>query len=63
MKRKIRLVNKERFQTFLSIVGMTAMLIVFVVIPKPKGTIERWHDAADAGMSWNEYMEVESCRR
>lgn len=58
MKRKIRLVNKEKFQTFLSMVGMTLMVIVFVAIPKPKGTIERWHDAADAGMSWNEYMEV-----
>jgi len=56
--RKMKLVNRERFQTFLSILGMTVMVIAFIVMPKPKGTIERWHDAADAGMSWNEYMEV-----
>jgi len=54
----MKLVNRERFQTFLSILGMTVMVIAFIVMPKPKGTIERWHDAADAGMSWNEYMEV-----
>ena len=58
MKRKIRLVNKERFQTFLSMVGMTVMVIVFIAMPKPKGTISRWHDAAEAGISWQEYMEV-----
>ena len=61
--KKYKLVNKERFRTFLSMLGMTAMVIIFVAMPKPKGSIERWHDAADAGMSWNGYMEVEGCRR
>jgi hypothetical protein len=59
MKRKIKLVNKERFETFLSVLGLALMVVAFIAIPKPKGTIERWHDARENGTSWNEYVKGE----
>ena len=59
MKQKIRLVNKERFETFLSMVGLAVMLIAFIVIPKPKCPTERWHEACENGTSWQEYMRGE----
>lgn len=59
MKQKIRLVDKQRFQTFLSMVGLAVMVVAFIAIPKPKSPIERWHDACDNGTSWNEYMRGE----
>ena len=55
--KNIKLVNKERFETFLSVVGLTALLIIMAVVPRPKSPIEKWHDAIDEGKSWNEYME------
>ena len=59
MKRKIRLVNKERFETFLSMVGLAVMVVAFIAIPKPKSPIENWHDACENGTSWNEYVKGE----
>lgn len=55
--KKIKLVNKERFETFLSVVGLTVLLIIMALVPRPKSPIEKWHDAIDEGKSWNEYME------
>ena len=59
MKRKIRLVNKERFETFLSMVGLAVMVVAFISIPKPKSPIERWHEACENGTSWQEYVKGE----
>ena len=59
MKRKIRLVNKERFETFLSMVGLAVMVVAFIAIPKPQSPIERWHEACENGTSWQEYMRGE----
>ena len=58
-KQKIRLVNKERFETFLSMVGLAVMVVAFIAIPKPKSPIERWHEACENGTSWQEYMRGE----
>ena len=58
-KQKMKLVNKERFETFLSMVGLAVMVVAFIAIPKQKGTIERWHDACENGTSWNEYVKGE----
>lgn len=55
--RKIKLVNRERFETFLSIIALTTLLLIISVVPRPKTPIEKWHDAIDEGKSWNEYME------
>ena len=55
--RKIKLVNKQRFETFLSIIGLAVIMLVAVKNPT-QGTISQWHDAIDEGMTWNEYMEV-----
>ena len=55
--RKIKLVNKERFQNFLATIGL-AIVIGLAVNNPTQGTISKWHDAIDEGMSWNEYMEV-----
>lgn len=54
--KKIKLVNKERFETFLSIVGLAILMVVAINNPT-KGTIQQWHEAIDEGMSWAEYME------
>ena len=53
---KIRLVNKERFETFLSVLAMGIMVIAIIAIPRPKSPIEKWHDAIEQGMTWTEYM-------
>ena len=55
--RKIKLVNKQRFETFLSVIGLAVVMIIAIKNPT-QGTISQWHDAIDEGMSWNEYMEV-----
>lgn len=54
---KIRLANKQRFETFLSIIGL-AIVIGLAVKNPTQGTISQWHEAIDEGMSWNEYMEA-----
>ena len=57
MKRhRIRLVNKERFQIFLSVLGLAVMVVAFIAIPKTKSPIERWHEACENGTSWQEYV-------
>ena len=56
-KQKLKLVNKEKFESFLSIVGITALLLIIAVIPRPKSPIEKWHDAIDEGMTWSEYVK------
>ena len=53
---KIKLVNKERFEAFLSIVGITTMLLIVAIIPKPKSPVEKWHDAIENGQTWAEYV-------
>lgn len=58
-KQKIRLANKERFATFLSMVGLAVVVVAFIAIPKPKSPIERWHDACESGTSWQEYVKGE----
>ena len=58
-KQKLKLVNKERFETFLSIVGLAALLLIIAVVPRPKTPIEKWHDAIEEGLTWNEYIEKE----
>lgn len=55
--RKIKIVNRERFETFLSIIALTTLLLIIAVVPRTKTPIEKWHDAIDEGKSWNEYME------
>ena len=55
--RKIKIVNKERFETFLSIVGITTLILIVAIVPKPKSPIEKWHDAIEEGMTWTEYMK------
>jgi len=55
--RKIKLVNRERFETFLSIIALTTLLLIIAIVPRPKTPIEKWHDAIDAGMTWNEYVK------
>lgn len=54
---KVRLVNKQRFETFLSAIGLAVIILVAINNPT-KGTIQQWHEAIDEGMSWNEYMEA-----
>ena len=58
-KQKMRLVNRERFETFLSVLGMTIVVVAFIAIPKPKSPIESWHEACENGTSWQEYMRGE----
>lgn len=53
---KIKLVNRERFEAFLSIVGITTLLLIVAIVPRPKSPIEKWHNAIDQGMTWNEYI-------
>ena len=53
---KIKLVNKERFRAFLSIVSLTTMLLIVAIVPRPKSPIEKWHEAIDNGQTWAEYM-------
>jgi hypothetical protein len=53
---KIKLVNKERFEAFLSIVGITTLLLIVAIVPRPKSPIEKWHDAIDEGQTWAEYV-------
>lgn len=54
---KIKLVNKERFETFLSILGIATLLLILAVVPRPKTPIEKWHDAIEEGLTWNEYAK------
>lgn len=53
---KIKLVNRERFEAFLSIVGITTILLIVAIVPKPKSPIEKWHDAIENGQTWAEYV-------
>lgn len=53
---KIKLVNKERFEAFLSIVGITTILLIVAIVPRPKSPIEKWHDAIENGQTWVEYV-------
>ena len=53
---KIKLVNRERFEAFLSIVGITTLLLIVAIVPKPKSPIEQWHDAIENGQTWAEYV-------
>ena len=53
---KIELVNKERFEAFLSIVGITTLLLIVAIVPRPKSPIEKWHDAIENGQTWAEYV-------
>ena len=53
---KIKLVNKERFEAFLSIVGITTILLIVAIVPRPKSPIEKWHDAIENGQTWAEYV-------
>lgn len=53
---KIKLVNRERFEAFLSIVGITTLLLIVAIVPRPQSPIEKWHNAIDQGMTWNEYI-------
>jgi hypothetical protein len=53
---KIKLVNKERFEAFLSIVGITTILLIVAIVPRPKSPIEQWHDAIENGQTWAEYV-------
>ena len=55
-KQKMRIATKERFTTFLTVLGMTIMVVAFIAIPKPKSPIENWHDACENGTSWQEYI-------
>ena len=55
MKRKIRLVNKERFQTFLSVVGLAVLMVIAINNPQ-QGPISRWHEACENGTNWQEYV-------
>lgn len=54
---KIKLVNKERFEAFLSIVGITTLLLIVAIVPRPKSPVEKWHDAIEEGLAWNEYVK------
>ena len=54
---KLKLVNKERFEAFLSIVGITTILLIVAIVPRPKSPIEQWHDALENGTSWAEYVK------
>ena len=56
-KCKIKLVNRDRFEVFLSIVGLVILFSVVVIVPRPKSPIEKWHDAIENGTSWNEYIK------
>ena len=53
---KIKLVNKERFEAFLSIVAMAIMVVAIIAIPRPKSPIEKWHDAIENGQTWAQYV-------
>ena len=53
---KIRLVNRERFEAFISVLGLIVMVVAFIAIPRQKSPIEKWHDAIEQGMTWNEYI-------
>lgn len=54
---KIKLVNKDRFEAFLSITGLAVLLLVVAIVPRPKSPIEKWHDAIENGTSWNEFIK------
>lgn len=53
--KKIKLVNKERFENFIGIVSLVILLVIAIKNPT-KGTIRQWHDAIEEGISWNEYI-------
>ena len=35
---------------------ITTLLLVVAIVPRPKSPIEKWHNAIDQGMTWNEYI-------
>ena len=52
----LKLVNKDRFETFLSLISLSVLIIIAVNNPV-QSPIERWHDAIEDGMSWSEYTK------
>ena len=46
------------FEKFLLRIALIIALIAIIKTPAPKPTTWSWADAHEAGMSWNEYMEV-----
>ena len=53
---KIKLVNKERFEAFISVLGLIVMVVAFIAIPRQKSPIEKWHDAIENGQTWAQYV-------
>ena len=56
-RRKLKLVNRERFEMFLSMMGISILLISISIMPRPKSPIEQWHDAIEEGQTWAEYVK------
>lgn len=54
--RKIKLVNKERFEAVMTVLALIAILIILMVMPKPKSPVTKWHDAIENGKTWAEYV-------
>ena len=54
--RKIKLVNKERFEAVMTVLALIAILIILMVIPKPKSPVTKWHDAIEEGQTWAQYI-------
>ena len=54
--RKIKLVNKERFEAVMTVLALIAILIILMVMPKPKSPVTKWHDAIENGQTWAEYV-------
>lgn len=53
--RKLRIVNKERFMNFIGIISLIILLGIAINNPT-QGTVNKWHDAIEEGISWNEYI-------
>ena len=52
---KLRIVNKERFMNFIGIISLIVLLGIAIKNPT-QGTVNKWHDAIEEGISWNEYI-------
>ena len=51
--------NGRRFlENIVKVMGLILFTIIFVqaVAHAPKSPTQQWHDAIEAGMTWNEYV-------
>ena len=56
MEMRIKIKDKERFETFCAIVGLATLLMIALATPFKKPTTWQYYDALDNGMEWGEYI-------